>query len=33
VQIVLPEKSDADLEALMKTWQGDRPYDPRKNIA
>ena len=33
VQIVLPEKSDADLEALMKKWQGDKPYDPRKDLA
>jgi hypothetical protein len=27
---VLPEKSDPELEALMKKWQDDRPYDPRK---
>jgi DnaJ-class molecular chaperone len=33
VQLVLPDKSDADLEALMKTWQGDKPYDPRKDFA
>jgi len=32
VRIVLPEKSDAELEALMKTWQGDKPYDPRKDM-
>ena len=30
VRIVLPEKSDPELEALMKKWQDDRPYDPRK---
>jgi len=30
VRIVLPEKSDPELEALMKKWQGDKPYDPRK---
>jgi len=32
VRIVLPEKSDAEFEALMKKWQGDTPYDPRKGI-
>ncbi|MFZ3361532.1 MAG: J domain-containing protein [Xanthobacteraceae bacterium] len=32
VRIVLPEKSDAELEALMKKWQGDKPYDPRKDM-
>jgi DnaJ-class molecular chaperone len=30
VRIVLPEKSDPELEALMKKWQADKPYDPRK---
>jgi hypothetical protein len=29
---VLPEKGDAEFEALMKKWQGDKPYDPRKGI-
>ena len=32
VRIVLPEKSDPDLDALMKTWKGDKPYDPRKGM-
>jgi DnaJ-class molecular chaperone len=32
VRIVLPEKSDSELDALMKKWQGDRPYDPRKGM-
>jgi DnaJ-class molecular chaperone len=32
VRIVLPEKSDAELEALMKKWQSDKPYDPRKDM-
>jgi len=32
IRIVLPERSDAELEALMKKWQSDRPYDPRKNM-
>ncbi len=31
VQIALPAKSDPELEALMKTWQSDKPYDPRKD--
>jgi DnaJ-class molecular chaperone len=32
VRVVLPDKSDTELEALMKTWQGDKPYDPRKDM-
>src|ERR1700691_353118 len=32
VRIVLPEKSDPDLEALMKKWQAEKPYDPRKDM-
>jgi DnaJ-class molecular chaperone len=32
VRIVLPEKSDAELEALMKKWQGEKPNDPRKDM-
>jgi DnaJ-class molecular chaperone len=32
VRIALPEKTDADLESLMKKWQGDKPYDPRKDM-
>src|SRR6204780_1213348 len=32
VRIVLPEQRDAELEALMKKWQGDNPYDPRKDM-
>jgi hypothetical protein len=31
VRIALPEKSDADLDALMKTWKADKSYDPRKD--
>ncbi len=30
VRIVLPEKADADFEALMKKWRTEKPYDPRK---
>jgi DnaJ-class molecular chaperone len=32
VRIVLPESSDAELENLMKKWQGEKPYDPRKGM-
>ena len=32
VRIVLPEKSDPELEELMKKWQSDKPYDPRKDM-
>jgi DnaJ-class molecular chaperone len=32
VHIALPEKSDPELEELMKKWQGDKPYDPRKDM-
>jgi DnaJ-class molecular chaperone len=31
VRIVLPERSDLDLEALMKKWQREKPYDPRED--
>jgi hypothetical protein len=29
---VLPENSDADLDALMKKWKADKAYDPRKDM-
>jgi DnaJ-class molecular chaperone len=32
VRIMLPDKSDPELEALMKKWQGEKPYDPRKDL-
>jgi DnaJ-class molecular chaperone len=32
VRIVLPGRSDSELESLMKKWQGGKPYDPRKNM-
>ena len=32
VRIALPDKSDPDFEALMKKWQADKPYDPRKDM-
>jgi len=31
-RIVLPEKSDADLDALMKKWRTDKSYDPRHGM-
>ncbi len=32
VRIVLPDKSDPELDALMRKWQSDKPYDPRKDM-
>jgi len=32
VRIVLPEASDPELEALMKKWRTEKPYDPRKGM-
>lgn len=32
VRIVLPEKSDPDLDALMRQWRDAKPYDPRKGM-
>ncbi len=32
VRIVLPERRDAEFEALMKRWQSEKPYDPRKDL-
>ena len=32
VRIALPEKKDPELEELMKKWQADKPYDPRKDM-
>jgi DnaJ-class molecular chaperone len=32
VRIVLPDNSDAELEALMKKWRTDKSYDPRKDM-
>jgi DnaJ-class molecular chaperone len=30
VRIALPEHGDAEFEALMRKWQSNKPYDPRK---
>jgi DnaJ-class molecular chaperone len=32
VRIVLPEGSDAELDALMKAWRERKPYDPRGSL-
>jgi DnaJ-class molecular chaperone len=32
IRIVLPEKNDPELDALMKTWRTDKSYDPRKDM-
>jgi DnaJ-class molecular chaperone len=32
IRIVLPENSDADLDALMKIWRTEKSYDPRKDM-
>jgi DnaJ-class molecular chaperone len=32
VQIALPGKDDPELEALMRKWQRESPYDPRKDL-
>jgi DnaJ-class molecular chaperone len=30
VRIMLPDLSDPELDALMKKWRSEKPYDPRK---
>jgi DnaJ-class molecular chaperone len=32
VRIMLPPASDPELEALMKKWRSEKPYDPRKDL-
>jgi DnaJ-class molecular chaperone len=32
VRIVLPERSDAELDELMRKWRERKPYDPRKRM-
>lgn len=32
IRIVLPEKSDPELDELMKKWRTDKAYDPRKDM-
>jgi DnaJ-class molecular chaperone len=31
-RIVLPDHPDPELEALMRTWQQDKPYNPRQDL-
>ena len=31
-RIVLPEGNDPELEALMRKWRDEKPYDPRKDM-
>ena len=31
LRVTLPEKADGDLEVLMRKWQAEKPYDPRKD--
>jgi DnaJ-class molecular chaperone len=31
-RIALPERSDPELEALMKKWRAEKPYDPRGSL-
>jgi DnaJ-class molecular chaperone len=33
VRIVLPERSDPELEALMRKWRDNKPYDPRQGLS
>jgi len=32
VRIMLPERNDPELEALMKKWRSEKPYDPRNGM-
>jgi DnaJ-class molecular chaperone len=32
VRIVLPERSDPELEELMRAWQEEKPYNPRRDL-
>jgi DnaJ-class molecular chaperone len=32
IRIMLPPQTDPDFEALMRKWQTDKPYDPRKDM-
>ena len=32
IRVVLPDERDAELDELMKKWQTDKPYDPRKDM-
>ena len=32
VRIVLPERTESELEELMRKWRDQKPYDPRKDL-
>jgi DnaJ-class molecular chaperone len=32
LRVTLPDQPDADLEALMRKWEQDKTYDPRKDL-
>jgi DnaJ-class molecular chaperone len=32
VRVVLPDRSDAEFDELMRKWRDERPYNPRKDI-
>jgi DnaJ-class molecular chaperone len=32
VQVVLPDRSDAEFDELMRKWRNEKPYNPRKDI-
>jgi DnaJ-class molecular chaperone len=32
-RIMLPERGEAELEELMKTWRDAKPYDPRRDMS
>ena len=32
VRVMLPERSDSELDELMRKWRDRKPYDPRKGI-
>ncbi|MEX2034502.1 MAG: J domain-containing protein, partial [Xanthobacteraceae bacterium] len=33
VRIVLPERADDELDALMRKWRDGKPYDPRRDMS
>ena len=33
VRIMLPERSDDELNELMRQWRENKPYDPRKDLS
>ena len=32
LRIMLPDEADPDLVSLMRQWQTQKPYDPRKDL-